>query len=196
MSYYDEYGLKNAATKRAKQFVGRSFGSLVVVKSIPGTKGKAPVFECRCACGNVQRFRKSIVVTGRANACGKCRFNAAIEMKRAINVDRSCLSRRFHMYAENAKLKNLAFHLTKEQCYGFFLSTCHYCGAPPGSNASRRSDRASVKVNGIDRVDNSMGYITSNCVACCAKCNYAKRDTSVSDFLLWVSAVFKKSVRA
>lgn len=36
--------------------------------------------------------------------------------------------------------------------------------------------------NGIDRVDNSLGYILSNVVSCCKICNYMKKDLSEQEF--------------
>lgn len=38
-------------------------------------------------------------------------------------------------------------------------------------------------VNGIDRVDNSLGYVADNCVPCCEACNRAKLQMSSTDFI-------------
>ena len=48
---------------------------------------------------------------------------------------------------------------------------CHYCGK--------------TGPNGIDRVDNTKGYVESNCVPCCKHCNYVKGNLSVADFKIW-----------
>jgi hypothetical protein len=40
-----------------------------------------------------------------------------------------------------------------------------------------------LKRNGIDRVDNSRGYHTDNCVSCCIACNREKRAQSQAAFL-------------
>lgn len=44
--------------------------------------------------------------------------------------------------------------------------------------------------NGIDRVDNSKGYTSDNCVPCCWACNNAKKNNSSSEFLAWVDGVY------
>ena len=48
---------------------------------------------------------------------------------------------------------------------------CHYCGKEGP--------------NGIDRVDNKIGYTTQNCKPCCKHCNYVKGALSVKDFNTW-----------
>ncbi len=55
---------------------------------------------------------------------------------------------------------------------------CHYCGKKGP--------------NGIDRVDNSQGYIKTNCVSCCKHCNYVKGDLSVDDFNIWKVRFIRK----
>jgi hypothetical protein len=37
--------------------------------------------------------------------------------------------------------------------------------------------------NGIDRKNNSLGYVSNNCVPCCSECNLMKRKMSVNQFL-------------
>jgi hypothetical protein len=36
--------------------------------------------------------------------------------------------------------------------------------------------------NGVDRVENSLGYSVDNCVACCKICNWMKLTLSVDEF--------------
>jgi hypothetical protein len=68
---------------------------------------------------------------------------------------------------------NKNFELTKEQYDNFRKGECVYCG------------RGSVDghVNGIDRVNNDVGYILGNCTSCCGDCNYAKGSTTAKDFI-------------
>ena len=44
--------------------------------------------------------------------------------------------------------------------------------------------------NGIDRVNNNLGYSKSNCVACCTFCNYAKSDHSQEEFIFWIQKAY------
>ena len=44
-------------------------------------------------------------------------------------------------------------------------------------------------LNGVDRVDNDIGYEIDNCEPCCATCNQMKRDINLGDFLSTVQEV-------
>jgi len=52
----------------------------------------------------------------------------------------------------------------------FWQKPCSYCGD-------------SIKTVGLDRVDNAIGYLDGNIIACCAPCNIAKRDMSQSEYI-------------
>ncbi len=78
-----------------------------------------------------------------------------------------------------AKKRELCFELTDEQAFALFAQDCHYCGGLP------------VPLNGIDRIDSSVGYTVSNTVPCCTDCNYGKGDLAQRSFLSWVERVYK-----
>jgi len=78
----------------------------------------------------------------------------------------------------------LPFELEKEAFEKLVFSECYYCGAPP------------KPVNGIDRVDNRLGYLSGNVVSCCRRCNRAKDDMTVEEFLGWVEKLAKKQFPA
>ena len=59
---------------------------------------------------------------------------------------------------------------------------CHYCG-----NAAP---------NGIDRVNNEIGYKLDNCKPCCKHCNYVKGDLSIEDFEKWKNRFVKTQSNA
>lgn len=61
--------------------------------------------------------------------------------------------------------------ITEEEFKKLSHSNCYYCNA--------------TGPNGIDRVNNAIGYNLSNCVPACKHCNYVKGDLSQKDFTLW-----------
>jgi hypothetical protein len=44
-------------------------------------------------------------------------------------------------------------------------------------------------VNGIDRMDNTKGYVLGNIVSCCTECNYVKRDKPFGEWMQWLDRV-------
>ena len=71
-------------------------------------------------------------------------------------------------YRANAKKRGMAFDITEDQMREFCSSACSYCGEP---------------ATGIDRVDNTQGYIEGNMVACCEVCNHMKWNLTREAFL-------------
>ena len=81
---------------------------------------------------------------------------------------------------------------------------CDYCGEPPkkwnryfnkkgflndDSSSLENANRAWILINGIDRVDNKIGYVVGNCVPCCTACNDMKKDKEKDNFLIHVQKI-------
>lgn len=70
----------------------------------------------------------------------------------------------------DADKRKIEFGLTFKEFKTFLQKPCYYCGGK-------------VKTTGLDRVDNSKGYIFDNLVSCCKKCNYGKGQISKEEFI-------------
>ncbi len=111
-----------------------------------------------------------------ANASWRARNPEKIFAKK--ERDKSNVSTIFAKYQQRAKIQFIDFELTKECALSLFQSVCFYCGL--------KNQR---DLCGIDRVDNSAGYLVNNCVSCCANCNYMKRDWEVSSFVSYAGHI-------
>lgn len=65
-------------------------------------------------------------------------------------------------YRRGAAKRGLAFALPEALFRDLLTDRCFYCGSDP------------APVNGIDRVDNAVGYVEGNVVTACKVCNRAK----------------------
>jgi 5-methylcytosine-specific restriction endonuclease McrA len=103
-----------------------------------------------------------------------------------------------HDYQYSAKKRGYEFALTEEQFKELTQQNCFYCGIEPKrlkyKNGNHCFKRSKYIYNGIDRRDNSKGYIVENCVACCRVCNIAKSQMTVDEFILWIQRLAKKWV--
>jgi 5-methylcytosine-specific restriction endonuclease McrA len=90
----------------------------------------------------------------------------------------------FNTYKSRAEQKKVEFTLTKEEFDILREKPCQYC---------ERNYKEKVHINGIDRLDNSFGYTTSNCVSCCGDCNYAKGILDQRIFLQQCELVHKNN---
>jgi len=97
----------------------------------------------------------------------------------------------FSQCKRGAKRRGIAWELSKEQVREIAVRDCFYCGRKP-EQFRRRSDLNGIfTYNGIDRIDNSKGYVVGNVVSCCKRCNYAKRDMTADEFRHWVNTVYE-----
>jgi len=79
----------------------------------------------------------------------------------------------FSAYVSSAHKRNHSFELTKEQFEALRVAPCTYC---------RRGPRQGNLVSGLDRVDNTMGYVLENMVPACGECNVARHVLTVDEF--------------
>ena len=78
---------------------------------------------------------------------------------------------RYSTYRSSAKKRGLPFSMTEKAFFTVLKSECHYCGISP-----------TVSKMGVDRKDNSLGYVAGNCLPACRHCNYAKGQLSYDAF--------------
>ncbi len=98
-------------------------------------------------------------------------------------------------YIRNAKQRKRNFTLTNEEFRDITSSACHYCKSIPqlirrgGKSNNTKSHWGDYCYNGIDRVNNEIGYIKSNCISCCMICNRAKNKMSYNDFMCYINRI-------
>ena len=93
------------------------------------------------------------------------------QVKDYAETKKGSLIKRYSCYKNNSKSRNLEFSLSIENLDILFTQECHYCGT------------SNYITMGIDRKDNNIGYIISNCLPCCSVCNYMKQGYSYNDFI-------------
>lgn len=186
--------LTNKSHRRANNFrdlSGKVFFRVTpirVIGHIPYGKSKRRlVYEAKCSCGKVFNVRGNDLVTRAIRSCGCYKkekqivFNKLTKTKAAYNTFSSV----WQSYKCGAINRGYAFDLDKKQFYNLTQENCFYCGMIPSQHRKPRCKGKlnSFIYNGIDRLDNSLGYDMNNCVSCCGRCNRMKSDMSYMDFL-------------
>lgn len=174
--------------RRERDLTGETFGEWTV-EGFAGNhpKTKAAIYNVRCSCGAVRRLPATTLLTENSKQCKKCKH-----AKHRGEPGQSGLSQLISNYSQGAKVRQLVWTLSRAQAKLLFEGNCHYCGAPPSLECYPKTkvtleSRTLGKFvyNGIDRVDNSLGYVTNNVVACCKTCNMAKHSLTQEEFLAW-----------
>jgi hypothetical protein len=187
--------MKNMARKRkfvSLDITGKRFGQWVVLSRAESKKwGHAVVayWNCKCDCGTERKVIGQSLRKGTSASCGCARLRVDAPLNHIIST-----------YKKNAKKKEIIFNLTKEEVAHLIFSNCCYCGCPPQQDLSSQGtikNRDSFRYNGIDRMNNSIGYIRENCMPCCGFCNRRKGSTQTQEeFLNWITRVYFNMVRA
>lgn len=99
----------------------------------------------------------------------------------------------FLEYKSSAKAKGRTFALTERHVLDLITQDCFYCGAPPKRTvraATGDFSRLTSFCNGIDRLDNNLGYEPGNCVPCCITCNRMKLDLPLEKFFGRIARIY------
>jgi hypothetical protein len=146
-----------------------------------GKTRKEPAWLCECSCGRMKivsaaNLLQAIDHPGRGSTSCGCIH------RRDPHADMKVV---FRKYKESAQERGLEFSLSQGSFVELISAPCFYCGAEPG-NMKRSKNRIAPSLfvySGIDRADNELGYIESNCVPCCILCNKLKGSRSQEDFI-------------
>jgi hypothetical protein len=182
-----------------KDLTGQRFGRLIVVEylgsevvqTIPVKKYKS-VFKVICDCGN-EKIVRGADLGEKTVSCGcysrqkTIEFNIKTKTKESYNAFSSV----WMSYRHGAKKRGYNFEISRDEFLKICKMNCHYCGDSPNM---KRKSRTKGKVpeflyNGVDRVDNEIGYILENVVPCCSFCNRIKLDRKLEDFVNQVKKI-------
>lgn len=187
-------GLKNKTTKVQ---IGDRRGKLVVVAEALRNNRRRKI-EVLCDCG-LKRIVDSSYFYNNMTSCG-CDLPGNNEKE----AGEASWCKFFNDYIKSAKGRNYIFTLSLDDFKELTSKDCFYCGASPREYntylkkngqikyincSTRRIERSTIKINGIDRRNNKDGYVYNNCVPCCEKCNRFKLYYTEEDFLKHVERI-------
>lgn len=175
---------------------GTRFGRLVVISSFVEEYADIRREQrslCQCDCGSApKKIRSSSLINNYTQSCGCLNLD-----NRRKAPGESGFNLLLKSYQDNAKKRGLIFELTRELFRTLTSSVCNYCGCDPclitripaPSYSTEGYAHSKYVYNGIDRVDNLIGYTVSNSVPCCWRCNEWKRTMPLGDFVCQVKRI-------
>lgn len=168
--------------------IGQRFGEKTII-GYCGYKNHEHCFEYCCDCGDIKQIllrhikNKSCEIKNKIRSCGKC-FNDFSASTKKI----------FSTYKNQAKRRNYLFELSLKDVEDLIYNSCYYCDVEP-NNILKNYNNTTTKYSGIDRIDNNVGYIKTNCVSCCRQCNTAKLNYTTEEFYSWIERIANKHGR-
>ncbi|MFC1453637.1 hypothetical protein ACFLQL_00470 [Verrucomicrobiota bacterium] len=186
---------KSCGCLRKEQFKdlkGQRFGRLTVKKLIDSGTNWNSRWLCVCDCSNKEIIVcRSSLKNGHTRSCGCLR----IEQVKSLSVKRigqrkpsTCFNKIKATYKRSARERNMPYELSDIELYTLLKNNCYYCDKTLSNLMSFNGHH--FEYNGVDRVDNTKGYIVNNCVSACITCNIAKHQMTPDEFEQWIIRVY------
>ena len=166
------------------------FGKLTVLAKMRHKKTTTYKYLCQCSCGNEIVATASNLYSGATTSCG-----CYDKERRKLPVGESMRNLKIYEYKKDAKRRNLIWDLTVEQAENLFTGSCFYCGGSPHQIRQTSVSNGVFIHNGIDRINNAMGYTPENCVSCCSDCNRAKLKLDKESFINHILQIHQTIVK-
>lgn len=171
--------------RKAQNLGNKKFGHWTVLFQ-KGDTGKSK-WMCKCDCGTRREVFSVNLIRGLSKSCG-C-IHASPPNKLPFGV--SAFNNLYQKYRTAAKRRSLEFNLPKELFKSLINGNCYYCGKIPVQCLETNAG-SFIIYNGIDRINNSVGYIKTNVVSCCKKCNLVKGALPFDEFRDWIINVYNR----
>lgn len=143
-------------------------------------------YTFRCACSDLFRLRDTNRFTSWDDIqCSDCKRIGRL----APYIGERYVFRRIKW---DAKKSGRSFNISFEWFVKAVHLPCHYCNRTDINSVTVASKipgevlLADFRYNGLDRVDNSIGYEEDNCVPCCVVCNRAKNSMPYDEFMQYI----------
>lgn len=171
----------------------KRFGDLTAV-FLSHRENHKTFWSCLCKCGKTKIITYTLLMSGKVKSCGcKTKYLRSINPKfnNPLKSGQSCFNHLFLSYSLKAKKRNLSFNINKEDFYKLTQQNCTYCESVPNSIRTLKGSNGDYIYNGLDRIDNNLGYELSNVVACCKTCNMMKQTLSVKQLIEHIKLVLQ-----
>jgi hypothetical protein len=174
-----------------KYYIGHIFENGNVIIDGPQKVSNHNVqWKARCICGN-ERWTYASSLRKSIHPCKNCYDNSMKSFDKKPAIQKAFISLK-----SNAKSRNISVDIDWKDFYEVAIEDCFYCGAEPIEKTAPKKWQPSVKLNGLDRVDNTKGYSVDNIVSCCYDCNRMKSDLSEENFLRHIRKIYNWSINA
>lgn len=169
--------------------IGKRFGRWIVLSlgKRKSDRGKS-YWLCKCDCGNVKEVSGASLRNNTSVSCG-CYAREIQGIRKPDNI--SFFKNLYGDYKSRSRRKGLDFKIIFTDFLKMIQSKCTYCDSEPNNQMKSEPRYSHVKYNGIDRIDNSIGYIYGNIVTCCKDCNYAKNTMSENEFVSLITKIYE-----
>jgi len=168
---------------------GEKFGRLTVLSYTdrPGKKGE---YKCVCECGKLTYTKTWSLRSGKSRSCG-CLNKEIVSKTHKLPNNLGVVKEIYRNYQQASIRREYTFKLTIDEFRNIIESECYYCKEIGSMTPYGFHKNIDYRYNGVDRINNKIGYTTGNVVSCCKICNNAKATLTISEFKNWIMKINK-----
>lgn len=134
-------------------------------------------------------YKQAGTKDGHRGTCKDCQYT---KKSKDRTPEEALIHKIYQEYKNSASFRGLEFLLAEEDFKIIISKNCYHCTAKPKLyNVGARKFFEGIYKNGVDRLDNTKGYVLANCVPCCSTCNYSRQDLSVMEWAQHCAKVAK-----
>ena len=179
---------------QVKDIVGLKFNRLFVKKRVETTcypSGRNKInYSCLCDCGKEIVTQGTNLRTGRKKSCG-CIPKEILKARNKHPEGQHSFTKMYANYKKNAHARGFSFELSKEDFKYLTKQRCKYCNVEPAYIIKATHGGGDYIYNGIDRINNNLGYIEGNCATCCGVCNIMKTTHTEQFFIEHIKKILQ-----
>lgn len=172
---------KQRGHRIAENLIGRTFNRLTVRSRVESEPNRCVRWWAECICGTFVVVRTTSLKSGGTKSCGCWRKESRM-LQAGLSMRRQLLK----TYQLAAARRGYEWVISDDTFLALTQATCYYCGIEPSSVKRSKRSNGSFIYNGVDRMDNKLGYTESNAVTCCSTCNFAKRTKTHDEFIAYL----------
>ncbi len=198
-AHAEEKVLMKPRSRSMMSAVGERSGMIEVIGDLFTIHKRKRRVLCECSCGRVRVMQLNNIRSSNSRSCGCKKFGYPSYKTPYGHAAAKTL---YGNYKRGALQRNYCFELSFETFMHITSSTCFHCGALPsqlinlihskGKHAGKQRVNGSYTYNGIDRLDNAMGYTLENSVPSCSICNVMKWTLSVDEFHQHIRKIYQR----
>lgn len=170
-----------------KEILGKKYGLLTVIGRCDSANSGSAMWKVLCDCGKETIVNGYNLRSGHTTSCGDRQHRST-----TLPKGEASFKQLFWDMKRGAAKRDYSWNLTMDYVRSLTKMNCYYCGKEPTQIVKVGSDRknGSYIYNGLDRINNVIGYEKDNVVPCCKDCNYAKRNRTQKEFQSWILDVY------
>lgn len=163
--------------------LGTIVGKVKIIKLLANSKKftnrRGNLYECICIqCGKTKKYQSSAINRKGFKGC-RCPKDLTLASKKSW----------YKTYKDNANKRGLSFELSFEDFIQLCEKPCHYTGKVKTILINITDLHGHWECNGVDRIDNNLGYTKDNVVPCSKQANRMKGVLTKTEFLSVVESI-------